>query len=111
VGEEGGASLPRVVGSPHVINRDAAESETLSMRGNSTRENRETPPAPLPITARDGRRGLQPYVRHRGWDPESGGAIRAVHPSPTECGGPARCLDSERQHTRWFGEAATCRSR
>jgi hypothetical protein len=34
----------------------AAESKTLSMCGNSMRENRETPGAPLPATARDGRR-------------------------------------------------------
>jgi hypothetical protein len=33
---------------------DAAESETLSMRGSSMRENRETPEAPLPATARAG---------------------------------------------------------
>jgi hypothetical protein len=32
----------------------AAESETLSMRGSSMRENRETPGTPLPVTARDG---------------------------------------------------------
>ncbi len=32
----------------------AAESETLSMRGSSMRENRETPGVPLPATARDG---------------------------------------------------------
>jgi RNA-directed DNA polymerase len=30
--------------------RDAAESETLSMRGNSMRENRETSKAPSPVT-------------------------------------------------------------
>jgi hypothetical protein len=47
---------------------DAAESETLSMRGNSMRENRETPAAPSPIEAEAGRRRLRPYVRHvRGW--------------------------------------------
>jgi hypothetical protein len=43
---------------------DATESETVSMRGNSMRENRETPTVPSPIVARDGRRRLWPYVRH-----------------------------------------------
>ena len=38
---------------------NAAESETLSMRGNSMRENRETPVTPLPLAARDGRRRPQ----------------------------------------------------
>ena len=37
----------------------AAESETLSMRGNSMRENRETPAIPLSLAARDGRRRPQ----------------------------------------------------
>ena len=35
---------------------DAAESETLSMRGNSMRENRETSRAPHRLPARDDRR-------------------------------------------------------
>ena len=36
---------------------DAAESKTLGMRGNSMRENRETPTTPAPpMVARDGRK-------------------------------------------------------
>lgn len=34
---------------------DAAESKTLSMRGNSMRENRERPELPTPMAAWDGR--------------------------------------------------------
>ena len=43
---------------------DAAESETLGMRGNSMRGNRETLQTPTHDVARDGRKGKKPYSRH-----------------------------------------------
>jgi len=46
----------------------AAESQTLSMREHSMRENRETPGMPWSTTARDGWRRRWPHVQHvRSW--------------------------------------------
>ena len=109
---------------------NAAESETLSMLGNSMRENRETSETPMPPGARDGRRRLSRtadmHVSEESDDlvvptkrANKAGPMAAAEPVEgrgSTKGNVCRCVSRRTQsRTQWaapqtYGTAASCGS-